>query len=201
MSLRIDLNIIQQWVKPASRVLDLGCGDGSLLSALTNEKGVDGYGLEIDPDQITACIARGVNVIETNVDEGLGQFTDQSFDTVIMTQALQVLRSPHLVVREMLRIGKECIVTFPNFGNWRARMYLTFRGKMPVTRQLTYQWYDTPNIHFCTVTDFEILCRSMGISILHRQFVAERSPDKQLKGLWPNLFSETAIYHLGGVRS
>lgn len=196
MSLRIDLNIIREWVKPGSHVLDLGCGDGTLLKTLTSEKAVEGYGLEIDPDQITACIARGVNVIETNIDEGLSQFTDQSFDAVIMTQALQVIRHPHRVLEEMLRIGKECIVTFPNFGNWRARLYLGFRGKMPVTRQLSYQWYDTPNIHFCTVRDFEMLCREMSIGIVDRCFVAERNPDRHIKALWPNLFSETAIYHL-----
>lgn len=196
MSLRIDLSIIQQWVAPESRVLDLACGDGSLLHTLGAEKTVAGYGLEIDPVQIASCIGKGVNVIETNLDKGLDAFADQSFDTVIMTQALQVVRYPHRVLEEMLRIGRECIVTFPNFGNWRARLYMTFRGKMPVTRQLAYQWYDTPNIHFCTVTDFEILCRDMGIRVLDRQFVAERNPDRHIKALWPNLFSETAIYYL-----
>ncbi len=196
MSLRIDLTIIKPWVAAGSQVLDLGCGDGSLLASLTAEKAVDGYGLEIDAEQIAACIARGVNVIEANMDEGLSQFTDQSFDTVVMTQALQVIRHPHLVLEEMLRIGKECIVTFPNFGNWRARLYLAFRGRMPVTKQLSYQWYDTPNIHFCTVTDFEALCKQMGINVIDRQFVAERNPDRHIKAICPNLFSETAIYHL-----
>ena len=196
MTNRIDLDIIKQWIKPSSHILDLGCGDGTLLKMLHQEKNVEGYGLEIDPDKITACVANGVNVLETNLDEGLSQFSDKSFDTVVMTQALQVMRFPHLVLDEMLRVGKECVVTFPNFGNWRARFYLLTRGRMPVTKQLTYQWYDTPNIHFCTVDDFEALCAEKSIHLLHREFVATRLPDRQIKGIWPNLFSETAIYHL-----
>lgn len=196
MTLRIDLDIIQQWIKPCSRVLDLGCGDGELLKLLKQEKQVEGYGLEIDPDKITACIANGVNVLETDLDKGLTQFADKSFDTVVMTQALQAMRYPHLVLDEMLRVGRECVVTFPNFGNWRARFYLLTHGRMPVTKQLTYQWYDTPNIHFCTVNDFEALCAEKHIRVLHREFVASHQPDQQIKGIWPNLFSETAIYHL-----
>lgn len=196
MTNRTDLDIIKQWIKPSSHILDLGCGDGTLLKILRQEKSVEGYGLEIDPDKITACVANGVNVLETDLDEGLSQFSDKSFDTVVMTQALQVMRFPHLVLDEMLRVGKECVVTFPNFGNWRARFYLLTRGRMPVTKQLSYQWYDTPNIHFCTVDDFEALCAEKNIRLLHREFVANRLPDRQIKGIWPNLFSDTAIYHL-----
>ena len=196
MSMRNDLTIIQQWIKPESRVLDLGCGDGTLLLNLKKYARVEGYGLEIDPHQITACVEQGVNVVETDIDEGLARFADNSFDTVVMTQALQVMRQPHVVLDEMLRIGSECIVTFPNFGNWHTRIYLALRGRMPVTKQLAYQWYDTPNIHFCTVRDFENLCREKNIHIIHREFVSERILSRQIQGLWPNLFSETAIYHL-----
>ncbi|MGV6807996.1 MAG: methionine biosynthesis protein MetW [bacterium] len=196
MSARFDLDMIQQWVAPESRVLDLACGDGVLLKSLKENRKVEGYGLEISPEQITACIEKGVNVIETDIDTGLKDFGSKSFDTVIMTQALQVMRHPHIVVEEMLRIGRECIVTFPNFGNWRSRLYLTFRGMMPKTRQLSYEWYDTPNIHFCTVRDFEALCREMNIQVIHRAFISERNLDRQIKGLWPNMFSETAVYHL-----
>lgn len=196
MTIRTDLNIIQQWINPMSRILDLGCGDGELLQTLGETKGVWGYGLEIDAEKITSCVARGINVIEADLDEGLTQFSDNSFDTVVMTQALQAMRYPHLVLGEMLRVGKQCVVTFPNFGNWRARSYLLSRGRMPVTKQLTFQWYDTPNIHFCTVKDFEALCTEKRIQILHREFVAERLPDRHMKSIWPNVFSDTAIYHL-----
>ncbi|OUS18265.1 methionine biosynthesis protein MetW [Gammaproteobacteria bacterium 50_400_T64] len=194
--MRIDLDILQQWIPMDGRVLDLGCGDGTLMKSLADNRQASGYGLEIDADQITACIGRGVNVIETDLNEGLGNFLNDSFDTVIMTYSLQVMRRPDQLIDEMLRVGKECIVTFPNFGNIRTRSYLMLRGRMPVTKQLSHQWYDTPNIHFCTVHDFDALCETKNIRILHREVVTERFPDKQLKGLWPNLFGETAIYHL-----
>ncbi len=194
--LRIDLDILQQWIPVGGRVLDLGCGDGTLMCSLADNRQVSGYGLEIDAEQITTCISRGVNVIETDLNMGLGNFQDDSFDTVIMTYSLQVMRRPDELIDEMLRVGKECIVTFPNFGNIRTRSYLMLRGRMPVTKQLSHQWYDTPNIHFCTVHDFDALCAEKNIRILHRKVVTERFPDKQLKGLWPNLFGETAIYHL-----
>ena len=196
MTNRVDLSILQNWIDPGSRVLDLACGNGELLQQLRDNKQVEGYGLEIDPQQITACIAKDVNVIETDINAGLRHFADHAFDTVVMTQALQVMHNPHKVLEEMLRIGKQCIVTFPNFGNWRARWHLMFHGRMPKTRQLAYEWYDTPNIHFCTVKDFERLCSDMHLLINHREFVAERNPDRTIKGLWPNMFSETAIYHL-----
>lgn len=195
--MRIELSLLQPWIAPGSRVLDLGCGDGTLLRSLMDNRDAEGYGIEIDPEQINACIARGVNVIEDNIDHGLIRFPDHSFDMVVMTQALQVLREPDKVLQEMLRIGRECIVTFPNFGNWRTRAYLMFNGRMPVTKQLSYQWFDTPNIHFCTVHDFEALCHDLSIRILDRSFVAERPLDRRLAPVWPNLFSETAVYHLG----
>ncbi len=194
--LRVDLDILQQWIAPNSRVLDLGCGDGSLLQSLRDNRNVEGYGLEIDAQQITTCIERGVNVIEADINRGLGNFADKSFDSVLMTYSLQVLRRPDRAIDEMLRVGKECIVTFPNFANIRPRIYLMFRGRMPVTKQLSYQWYDTPNIHFCTIRDFENLCRDNNIAILNRKVVTKCRPDRYLRGLWPNMFGETAIYHL-----
>lgn len=194
--MRVDLDILQKWIATGSRVLDLGCGDGTLLHNLRHSRQIEGYGLEIDPDHISACLARGVNVIETDINAGLSQFADDSFDTVVMTYSLQTLARPDRTLAEMLRIGKECVVTFPNFGNIRARTHLFFRGRMPVTRQLAFQWYDTPNIHFCTVRDFEALCRQQQIRILDREVVTGSAPGRQLKGIWPNLFGETAIYHL-----
>jgi len=193
--MRIDLNEIQHWIIQNSRILDLGCGDGTLLKFLIDNKQVEGYGLEIDAAQINTCIDKGLNVIEQNLDRGLGNFADKSFDTVIMTQALQTLHFPHLVLDEMLRVGKECIVTFPNFGHWKARFYLATRGRMPVSDLLPYEWYNTPNIHFCTFKDFEVLCRERNIKVIHRQVVNEES-GQTLKDFMPNLFGETAIYHL-----
>ncbi|EGH00053.1 Methionine biosynthesis protein MetW [gamma proteobacterium IMCC2047] len=196
MSSRADFDILQQWVRPSSRVLDLGCGDGGLLQSLAQQKNVQGYGIENDRALIVASLNNGINVIEQNLNDGLTDFTDNSFDTVLMTQALQVVSRPDQVLEEMLRVGKECIVTFPNFGNWRARWHLAIRGRMPVTKQLDYEWYNTPNIHFCTVRDFEVLCRERGIQVLNRVMVSERFPDQSLKQLCPNSFAETAIYHL-----
>lgn len=193
--MRIDLNEIQHWIQQGSRILDLGCGDGTLLKFLIDTKQVQGYGLEIDAAQINTCIDKGLNVIEQNLDRGLGNFADKSFDTVLMTQALQTLHFPHLVLDEMLRVGKECIVTFPNFGHWKARFYLATRGRMPVSDLLPYEWYNTPNIHFCTFNDFEVLCHERNIKVIHRQVVNEQS-GQTLKDFMPNLFGETAIYHL-----
>ena len=187
---------IHSWVQANARVLDLGCGDGTLLAELQQDLNIRGYGLEIDAEAINQCVLKGVNVVEQDLNKGLANFDDNSFDTVIMTQALQAMRYPHLVLDEMLRIGSECIITFPNFGHWKARAYLTLRGRMPVTKELTYQWYDTPNIHFFTYRDFEVLCRQRNINVLRKQFVGEHFLDRQLKDLWPNLFAETVVYHL-----
>ncbi len=194
--LRVDLDIVRRWITSGSRVLDLGCGDGALLEVLRDSCAIEGYGIEIDAEKITQCVQRGINVIEADVDRGLADFPDKSFDTVLMTNSLQVLRRPDRAIAEMLRIGEECVVTFPNFGNIRTRLSLAVWGRMPVTRQLPYQWYDTPNIHFCTVRDFEDLCRQQRIRVLHREFVAEQFPDRLIKGIWPNLFCATAVYHL-----
>jgi methionine biosynthesis protein MetW len=194
--MREDLSRILRWIAPGSRVLDLGCGDGEFLATLYSKREVFGLGLEIDPHDITAAVARGISIIEQDLDQGLTNFTDQSFDTVVMAHALQAVKFPHLALDEMLRIGRECVVTFPNFGHWRCRAYLGLRGRMPVSRFMPYAWYDTPNIHFCTVTDFEMLCRERGIRILDRDMVAAAGRESRLARWWPNLFAVTAIYRI-----
>jgi methionine biosynthesis protein MetW len=194
--LRADLAIIQKWVKPGSLVLDLGCGEGQLLKYLKENKNVRGYGLEINPENLTACIRNGVNVIEQNLDNGLSNFEDQCIDTVIMTQALQAVKRPDLLLDEMLRIGDEAIVTFPNFGYWRTRFYLLLKGRMPMSETLPYNWYDTPNIHMCTFRDFEILCHEKGIKILNRTVMNDKHQQHWSIGLWPGLLGEFAVYHI-----
>lgn len=196
MLMRLDLTLIKQWIKAESKVLDLGCGDGDLLLHLKNTHGVSGLGLEIDADKITHAIASGLDIIEQNMDLGLANFPDQSFDTVVLAHALQAVNNPHLVLEEMLRIGQECIVTFPNFGHWGCRLYLGIRGRMPVSKFMPYSWYDTPNIHFCTVRDFEALCAGKNIRILHRAMVSGENNSSWLANSQPNLFATTAIYHI-----
>ncbi|WP_435873314.1 methionine biosynthesis protein MetW [Oceanobacter antarcticus] len=195
-SLRTDLSIIQQWIQPNSQVLDLGCGEGQLLRYLQEHKNVRGYGLEINPDKITACIANGVNVVEQNLNDGLRNYKDNSINTVIMTQALQAVERPDELLDEMLRIGDEAIVTFPNFGHWRTRLYLALKGRMPMSETLPHAWYNTPNIHLCTVTDFEELCVAKNIRILSKTVLDDHHQEHWAIHFWPSLLGEIAIYHL-----
>ena len=194
--MRLDLAHIQRWIEPGSRVLDLGCGNGEFLQLLQEKLQVKGLGLEIDPQDITDSISRGLNIIEQDLDKGLSNFPDQSFDTVVMAHALQVVHYPDRVLDEMLRIGRQCVVTFPNFGHWRCRTYLGTHGRMPVSKSMPYSWYTSPNIHFCTVADFEQLCREKGIRILERDMVGNTNGKSLLATAWPNLFATTAIYHI-----
>ena len=196
MSLRADLQIIEKWIQPGSHVLDLGCGQGELLHYLQSHKEVRGYGLEIDPDNINACIEKGVNVIDKNLDLGLDNFADRSFDTVVMTQALQAVHYPDRILEDMLRIGREAILTFPNFGHWRCRLYLGLKGRMPVSEFMPYTWYNTPNIHFCTFNDFERLCHERSVRILDRLVVDQTHRSNRLSTMWPNLLGEVAIYRV-----
>ena len=194
--LRADLAIIADWIKEDSKVLDLGCGDGTLLAYLRDEHNVLGYGLEISPFNVEDCVDKNINVIQADLNDGLkAYFTDASFDCVIMSQTLQATEKPDELIEEMLRVGGEGIVTFPNMAHWNARLQLGFKGVMPVTKNLPNQWFNTPNVHLCTLNDFEVLCKKHGIEILQRT-VADHSHRKGswLMNLFPNLLGEIAIY-------
>ena len=192
--LRDDHALIQRGVKPGSQVLDLGCGQGTLLQYLQRHKNVRGYGLEINPDNITACIRNGVNVIEQDLDNGLRNFKDNSIDTVIMTQALQAVERPDLLLDEMLRIGNEAIVTFPNMAHWKCRIQMALGGHMPKSKTLPFEWYNTPNIHLCSLDDFENLCAEKNIEILERTTVDHTHQISLGMSILPNLLGEIAIY-------
>lgn len=189
--LRDDFDIIAEWVHPNAKVLDLGCGDGGLLKALRERRGTHGYGVEIADENIVKCIANNVNVIQMDLESGLSGFEADSFDFVILSQTLQAMKNTELTITEMLRVGKEAIVTFPNFGHWSHRMQV-IRGNMPVSEQLPYQWYDTPNIHLCTLKDFEDFCATHAIRVLERRVIA----DGHAVAFWPNLRGSLAIYRV-----
>ena len=146
-------------VEPGSRVLDVGCGDGALLALLRDRRGVDGRGIELSREGVSDCLAKGLPVIQGDADTDLADYPDDAFDYVILSQTIQATRQPRVVLEHLLRIGRRAIVSFPNFGHWRVRFELALRGRMPVTENLPYSWYDTPNIHFCTIRDFVELCR------------------------------------------
>ncbi len=194
--MRVEFDVIKQWIKPQSRVLDLGCGDGSLLQELITVKQVNGLGIEIDHDDFNACVAKGLSVIEQDIDYGLKNFADNSFDTVVMTLTLQAVRHPDKVLEETLRVGKQSIVAFPNFAHWSCRLFLSSKGRMPVSKFMPYTWYNTPNIHFCTVNDFEALCSERGMKILNKEVASLHGRGSILAKLWPNLFASMAIYHI-----
>jgi methionine biosynthesis protein MetW len=167
---RFDFELIARWIPEKARVLDLGCGDGVLLAGLAATHGAEGYGVEIDEDGLLASVKHGVQVIQADIEESLAWFGEGAFDFVILSQTLQSMRNAESVLREMLRVGREGIVTFPNFGYWRHRIDI-LRGHMPVSKALPYCWWDTPNIHLCTVKDFEDLCVKVGAEILDERVI------------------------------
>lgn len=195
-SIRQDFKIISNWVAPESQVLDLGCADGSLLRYLQNTKHVHGYGLEREANNIAKCINNQVNVIQMNLNDGLPSFADKSFDYVMLSLTLQSIKRASILINEMLRVGEEAIVSFPNFGHWSIRFQLAFGGKMPVSKRLPYEWYDTPNIRLCTVNDFEEYCKNNGIEILESCVLNSDYRTTQLQKLLPNVFGSIAMYRI-----
>ena len=180
--LRADLALIASWITPRSRVLDLGCGDGTLMAHLQRAKGCRGYGVEINDEQLLACMRRGVDVIQQNIEAGLGMFQALAFDVVVLSMAIQATRETERVLREMSEVGREGIVSFPNFGHW-YHAWSILRGRMPVSREMPYAWYDTPNLPLSTVRDFEDFLDRLGLDITARAFLVNGRPVHRLAGL------------------
>ncbi|HKY02132.1 MAG TPA: methionine biosynthesis protein MetW [Burkholderiales bacterium] len=187
---RADYQTIADWIKPDTSVLDLGCGDGMLLRHLRHTRRVRGYGIEINDANVLACVRNDVNIIQGNLERGLSGFDAGSFDYVILSQTLQAMKNTENILLEMLRVGREAVVTFPNFGYWRARWQLVFGGHMPVSPELPYEWYDTPNVHLCTLRDFEDFCADHAIRIVQRRVLTDNRTVRYL----PNLRGSLAVY-------
>ncbi len=199
--MRMDYQLAERWIAPHSHILDLGCGNGELLAHLQQQLSVSGYGLEIDEDKINEAIGKGLSIVEQDLNDGLARFADDSFDTVVMARALQAVKNPDELLLDMLRVGREAVITFPNFAHWQNRIHLGLKGMMPVSEALPYEWYNTPNIHLCTFKDFEQLCAKHDIRIINRFAVSDS--DKGYAPLMtalikqvPNLLADVAIYRV-----
>jgi methionine biosynthesis protein MetW len=198
--LRRDLRLIAEMIEPESRVLDIGCGDGALLAYLAREKGVDARGMELSQSGVNACVRHGLSVIQGDADHDLDAFPAGAFDVAVLSQTLQATRRPRHVVEELVRIGKRAIVSFPNFGFWRIRLGLLWRGRMPVSELLNNSWYDTPNIHLCTIRDFVVLCDALGTKI-ERSITLDRHGrpfSLDPRGGLANLLAEQGVFVLSG---
>ncbi|MGH6761388.1 MAG: methionine biosynthesis protein MetW [Phyllobacterium sp.] len=195
---RVDFDVIASLVKPDARVLDVGCGDGELLELLQTSKNVDGRGMELSQKGVNECVARGLSVIQGDADRDLVYYPDSGFDYVILSQTLQATRDPRQVLTDLLRIGERAIVSFPNFGHWRVRSSLLFKGRMPVTKDLPYSWYDTPNIHFCTIRDFLAMTSEVGAKVEAAVAINDvgRPIGFNLPYSFWNLFGQQAVFLL-----
>jgi methionine biosynthesis protein MetW len=194
--IRVDLQLIADMIEPATRVLDVGCGDGQLLDFLVHVKGVDGRGIELSSNGVHACVSAGLSVIQGDAETDLPDFPDQSFDYVVLSQTLQAMREPKTTLEHLCRIGRHAIVSMPNFAHWRLRWLLLWRGQMPVSRLLDHQWYDTPNIHLCTIRDFLALAAHLGMTIEKGLFLDSAGRPRRLAANpWrANVFGEQAIF-------
>lgn len=197
-SIRIDLQLIADMIDPGTRVLDAGCGNGMLLDYLWREKQVDARGIEISTQGVQACVSAGLSVVQGNVETDLKDYPDDAFDYVILSQTLQAMHEPREVLAQMMRIGKRAIVSLPNFAYWRLRLYIMFKGRMPVSDKLPYEWYNTPNIHFCTISDFVALAKEMNLSIEKSLFLDEEGTSKTIGKsiLAANWLGEQAVFLL-----
>jgi len=191
---RIDYSVIEGLVPTGATVLDLACGDGELLNGLIRTKGVRGSGVELSQEAVEACVGKGLSVFHGDLDEGLADFADGSHDVVILSMSLQQLRRPRMIVREMVRVGRQAIVSFPNFAHWVPRAHLCLRGRMPMSRELPYEWWDTPNIHLCTIKDFRELCRQEGLRIGRELFLTSVAKGPPQHVFAPNLRARIAIF-------
>jgi len=197
-AIRVDLQLMADMIEPGSRVLDVGCGEGELLDHLVNAKGIDARGIELSSDGVNACVSAGLPVIQGDAETDLEDYPDGSFDYAILSQTLQAMRSPKYALDQLLRIGKRAIVSFPNFGHWRVRWQLFSQGRMPVNETLSYEWYDTPNIHFCTIKDFIVLCDELGITIERSIALDHQGNIRRIRSrlFAANLFGEQGVFLL-----
>lgn len=195
-AIRVDLQVIADMVEPATRALDVGCGYGELLAYLVNSKRADARGMELSQAGVNACVANGLSVIQGDADSDLRDYPDDAFDYVILSQTLQATREPREVLRQMLRVGRHAIVSFPNFAHWQVRLRLVFGGRMPETPSLPHKWYDTPNIHLCSIDDFRGLCRDMGVKIERAIVLNRNSRPINYPPLLANLVGEQAVFML-----
>ena len=191
--MRPEFRKIIQLVEFNCTVLDVACGDGDLLDLLQQQKNCIGYGVERDEVAIAACTEKGISVLHQDLSKGLEHFAEAMFDYILMSNALQEMQNPELLIKNMLQLGKNVIISFPNFSYWDCRRQLFFKGRMPVTQNLQYQWYDTPNIHFFTIADFQEFCKKQNITIVQSYYLANTFIDRLLVRLWPNLFATTAV--------